>query len=90
MEALSGARPLGIDQNKAHVQPDGSYHYHGLPTGLIDRLGGRGMGLLVGWAADGFPIDVDEAAPRCFVGAPDASFVKRGLPPGPPGPPPRR
>ena len=60
MEALSGARPLGIDQNNAHVQPDGSYHYHGLPAGLIDRLGGQGKRLLVGWAADGFPIYVDD------------------------------
>jgi hypothetical protein len=41
IEALSGSRPLGIDQNNAHVQPDGSYHYHGVPTGLVDKLGGR-------------------------------------------------
>jgi len=41
----------------AHVQPNGAYHYHGRPEGLIARLGGddRTM-LLVGWAADGFPI----------------------------------
>lgn len=166
MEALSGTRPLGIDRNNAHVQPDGSYHYHGVPTGLIDKLGRRGRPVLVGWAADGFAVYVDDTlrpswrlkqardpggpggrpdgtyaldyeyvrglgdldecngrdgvttefpqgtyyyvvtaqfphVPRCFVGTPDASFVKRGGPPGrpggppgpsggPPGPPPRR
>lgn len=61
IEALSGSRPLGIDQNNAHVQPDGSYHYHGVPTGLVDKLGGKGR-LLIGWAADGFAIYVDETA----------------------------
>jgi hypothetical protein len=61
IEALSGGRSLGIDQNNAHVQPDGSYHYHGVPTGLVDKLGGKGR-LLVGWAADGFAIYVDETA----------------------------
>lgn len=61
IEALSGARPLGIDQNNAHVQPDGSYHYHGVPTGLVDALAGRGKAVQVGWAADGFPIYVDSA-----------------------------
>lgn len=55
-EALAqtpGARNLGLDQNHAHVQPDGSYHYHGLPTGLI---GGGSAPQLIGYAADGFPI----------------------------------
>jgi hypothetical protein len=52
-----GTINLGLDQNNAHVQPTGAYHYHGPPTGLMTRLGGdsRKM-LLVGWAADGFPI----------------------------------
>jgi hypothetical protein len=44
IEVLSGGRSLGIDQNNAHVQPDGSYHYHGVPTGLVDKLGGKGAG----------------------------------------------
>jgi hypothetical protein len=56
-EAKGGFINLGLDENNAHVQPQGSYHYHGLPTGLIARLGGEGQKmLLVGWAADGFPI----------------------------------
>jgi len=57
MEAKSGFIDLGLDQNNAHVQPTGAYHYHGLPTGLMAKLGGDGKKmLLVGWAADGFPI----------------------------------
>lgn len=57
MEAKSGFINLGLDQNNAHVQPQGAYHYHGLPTGLMNRLGGDGKKmLLVGYAADGFPI----------------------------------
>ena len=31
---------LGLDQNHGHVQPNGAYHYHGLPTLLIARLSG--------------------------------------------------
>jgi hypothetical protein len=57
-EAKGGAIDLGLDQNDAHVQPGGVYHYHGLPSGLIQRLeaGAEGRMVLVGWAADGFPI----------------------------------
>ena len=57
-EALGGAVPLGLDANYAHVQPDGNYHYHGLPTGLLKSLeaGPGEHSPLIGWAADGFPI----------------------------------
>lgn len=56
-EAKSGFIDLGLDQNNAHVQPNGSYHYHGLPTGLMAKLGDAATKmLLVGYAADGFPI----------------------------------
>lgn len=56
-EAIGGESNLGIDQSLAHVQPNGAYHYHGAPLGLIDALGGEGKSmLLVGWAADGFPV----------------------------------
>ena len=57
-EALSGAVPLGVDANFAHVQPTGNYHYHGLPTGLMQRLGvnQNRHSPIIGWAADGFPI----------------------------------
>jgi len=60
-EAMSGFINLGLDENRAHVQPSGAYHYHGLPTGLMSRLGGdRKKMLLVGYAADGFPIYTDQ------------------------------
>lgn len=57
-EALGGAVPLGIDDNHAHVQPTGAYHYHGLPKGLLAELGvgSSRVSPIVGWAADGFPI----------------------------------
>ncbi|MFN3192555.1 MAG: YHYH protein [Aureliella sp.] len=57
-EPLAGAIALGIDVSHAHVQPNGAYHYHGLPTGLLDevKLDKRKHSPLIGWAADGFPI----------------------------------
>ncbi|XZE53735.1 YHYH protein [Planctomycetaceae bacterium SH139] len=57
-EPLSGAIALGIDVSHAHVQPNGKYHYHGLPTGLLDtvKLKSSEHSPLIGWAADGFPI----------------------------------
>jgi hypothetical protein len=55
-EAKGGQIDLGLDENNAHVQPNGAYHYHGLPTGLIDALGKGERMLLIGYAADGFPV----------------------------------
>ena len=55
-EAKSGKIDLGLDQNDAHVQPGGVYHYHGPPTGLIAKLGTDSQMIHIGWAADGFPI----------------------------------
>jgi len=44
---------LGLDCNSAHVQPTGEYHYHGVPVAIMpDSV----QVVLVGWAADGFPI----------------------------------
>jgi len=58
-DALSGNIDLGVDQSNAHVQPNGAYHYHGIPIGLVQQLAPdsrtRSM-VLVGYAADGFPI----------------------------------
>lgn len=49
---------FGTDVNHAHVQPNGQYHYHGMPTNLITKLNSASTTsmTLVGWAADGFPI----------------------------------
>jgi hypothetical protein len=56
-EPMTGPRKLGIDQNNAHVQPTGAYHYHGLPSGLLANVrNAKQRMVLIGWAADGFPI----------------------------------
>jgi hypothetical protein len=74
-----GKMNLGIDANHAHVQPTGAYHYHGLPTGLITRLrtekgpAGKDM-LLIGYAADGFPIYAEYGYEKTNDGA---SLVKK-------------
>jgi hypothetical protein len=51
---------LGTDCSNAHVQPTGTYHYHGLPMGLmneqVDETGQSTDMILGGYAADGFPI----------------------------------
>ena len=49
---------FGVDENDAHVQPNGQYHYHGNPVNLVALLNpdfATSM-TLVGWASDGFPI----------------------------------
>ena len=55
-EPMSGTPNLGLDQNLAHVQPTGAYHYHGLPPFSMPRGEGMNQMVLAGWAADGFPI----------------------------------
>jgi hypothetical protein len=56
-QAMSGHMDLGLDRSHAHVQPNGAYHYHGLPTGLLERMAAKPSEMtLIGWAADGFPI----------------------------------
>ena len=56
LEGLGGAFNFGTDTNNAHVQPDGAYHYHGIPEGFVSKLNKCQAMTLVGWAADGFPI----------------------------------
>jgi hypothetical protein len=47
---------FGTDNSHAHVQPGGTYHYHGVPEAFVAKLNkGKSM-TLIGWAADGFPI----------------------------------
>ncbi|MEI6427518.1 MAG: YHYH protein [Pseudanabaena sp. ELA607] len=55
-EAISKTLDLGLDSNHAHVQPSGAYHYHGIPTGLISHFEQQDKMMLIGYAADGFPI----------------------------------
>lgn len=50
---------LGLDANNAHVQRSGAYHYHSIPTGLMETLTEEKTmrtPLHIGWAADGYPI----------------------------------
>ena len=61
-EAGTGFLNLGLDEHNAHVQPNGSYHYHALPNGLVKTLGGdEKKMLLVAWSADGFPVYTAQA-----------------------------
>ncbi|WP_321325327.1 YHYH protein [uncultured Parasphingorhabdus sp.] len=48
---------FGTDENHAHVQPGGKYHYHGIPEAMLSAQTRMGKSMqLIGWAADGFPI----------------------------------
>ncbi len=55
-DAIAGFLDLGLDDNNAHVQPGGKYHYHGWPKGLIAAWSPNTHSPVIGWAADGFPI----------------------------------
>ncbi len=52
---INGKRMLGIDMNNAHVQPNGAYHYHSIPTALVKEDLTH-----VGYAADGHKIYVSK------------------------------
>jgi hypothetical protein len=91
-EPMNMAGRLGADQNNAHVQPTGAYHYHSIPAGLLDKLsGGKSKMVLAGWAADGFPI----YGPIGYSNAKDTNStlkklkssyrVKKGIRPSGPG-----
>lgn len=63
---------FGVDSNNAHVQPTGTYHYHGVPEGMLTKAGASDSNrkmVLVGWAADGFPV----YARFCYSDAMDAN-----------------
>jgi YHYH protein len=89
-EPLSGAIDLGIDVSHAHVQPTGKYHYHGLPTGLLDevKLDSAKHSPLIGWAADGFPMYAvygysDPKDPKSKIQKLNSSFqLRKGDRPG--------
>ena len=75
-EALSGKINLGLDQSNAHVQPDGAYHYHGVPKKALS--GGNALMQLIGYAADGFPIYFDASVESSYQ-------LKQGMRPSGPG-----
>lgn len=51
LDAMGAPNRLGLDDNNAHVDHRGLYHYHGIAQPLADD-----PGTLIGWAADGFEI----------------------------------
>ena len=62
-EAIIGNKSrLGLDDNFAHVQRNGMYHYHGVPTGLIRQLENESDKdlIMIGYAADGYEIQVSK------------------------------
>lgn len=88
-EALGGAVRLGLDENYGHVQPNGAYHYHGLPIGLMQDLGWSSgtASPLIGYAADGFPIYAITADMNGKVVKMTSSYqLKSGRRPGGPEP----
>lgn len=62
LEALGVAKSFfnfGTDINNAHVQPTGAYHYHGMPEGILTKMGVTSANpamALIGWAPDGYPV----------------------------------
>jgi len=63
-EPTQNTNQVSLDCAYAHVQPDGTYHYHGdmqayanqLVSGLGDGTTAPSEAIQIGWAADGFPI----------------------------------
>jgi hypothetical protein len=54
LEGLGAGPLLGMDQNNAHVDQTGLYHYHG----IADALVASAPSSLIGYATDGFEIHV--------------------------------
>ncbi|GAB5447054.1 YHYH protein [Gymnodinialimonas sp.] len=55
---VEGMGGLIMDAQNAHVDGDGMYHYHGIPSAVVSEL----EGTLFGYAADGFEIHYAGAA----------------------------
>ena len=56
VEAIQDLIDLGLDFNHAHVQPTGAYHYHGVPTSVIEESESHSDLIHIGFAHDGFPM----------------------------------
>ena len=72
---------MGLDANDGRLHPNGQYHYAGNPLGLTCGILDQGFAkpmLLLGWAADGFPIYADVSrGPLVDDGTPLAHTVLR-------------
>lgn len=75
LDGMGAAEALGLDQNNAHVDHRGMYHYHGIAGPLANLKGS-----LIGWAADGFEIHYvgDKAQPSYQLKDGDRSTVPGG------------
>lgn len=75
LDGMGARDALGLDDNNAHVDNRGLYHYHGMPAALITA----NEATLMGWAADGFEIHYAGSSAK-------ASYVlKSGTRPTAPG-----
>ena len=54
-DPLHAPNGFQVDTHNAHTQPDGTYHYHGVPNALYAN-DATTVSPVVGFAADGFPI----------------------------------
>ena len=54
-DPMFAANGFRVDSHNAHVQPNGSYHYHGTPNAMFAKDTAV-ESPVVGFAADGFPI----------------------------------
>lgn len=57
-DPMSSLNNFGTDAHNAHVQPDGTYHYHGNPVAMFiqDCSTVESSSPVIGFAADGFPV----------------------------------
>lgn len=57
-DPMSDANGFGTDIHNAHVQPDGTYHYHGNPVAMFDQdcETNAVASPVIGFAADGYPV----------------------------------
>lgn len=56
-EVGSSFNGFGVDEYNAHVQPDGSYHYHASPVAGFDAdCSSETDRAIIGFAMDGFPV----------------------------------
>lgn len=53
-DPMHGPNGFNVDNNNAHAQPDGAYHYHGPPP-IYNGDSATASGV-IGFAADGYPI----------------------------------
>lgn len=56
LEAIGGAFVFGTDESNAHTQPNGQYHYHGMPEAYLTKLNKGQAMTMVGFSVDGFPV----------------------------------